>query len=139
MNCSNLKTIFCLPAAMILLCCQHRMSDAGYHSPTQQASNQSRELTCKLSPKELQERKLTVLAELKKEVKERKELPQGYAFRFDGSDKILAELTEFIRTERTCCSFFIFNLSISGDRSQIWFELTGPEGAKDFITQELEL
>jgi hypothetical protein len=86
----------------------------------------------------MQERKLTVLASLKKEVKEKKELSNGYAFRFDGSDKILAELTEFIRTERTCCDFFTFNLSVSGDKSEIWLELTGPEGAKDFITEELE-
>lgn len=87
----------------------------------------------------MQERKLTVLASLKKQIIERKELPNGYAFRFDGSDNVLDELTEFIKTERECCSFFTFNLSVSGDKSELWLELTGVEGAKDFITQELEL
>jgi len=96
-------------------------------------------LVCKLPSKEMQERKLTVLASLKKQIIERKELPNGYAFRFDGSDNVLDELTEFIKTERECCSFFTFNLSVSGDKSELWLELTGVEGAKDFITQELEL
>ena len=96
-------------------------------------------MVCKLPSKDLQERKLTVLASLKNKVRERKELSNGYAFRFDGNDQVLTEVTEFIRTERECCSFFTFNLSVSGDKSEIWLELTGVEGAKDFITQELEL
>lgn len=57
----------------------------------------------------------------------------------DGTDKILDQLSEFIKTERACCDFFIFGLSISGDKSEIWLELTGPKGAKDFIETELEL
>ena len=87
----------------------------------------------------MQKRKLTVLASLRKQVQERRELPNGYAFRFAGSDQVLDELTEFIKTERACCDFFIFNLSVSGDKSQIWLEMTGVEGVKEFITRELEL
>ncbi len=82
---------------------------------------------------------MTVLASLKKQMLDRKELSNGYAFRFEGNDKMLDELMEFIKTERTCCDFFVFNLSISGDKSEIWMEMTGVKGAKDFITQELEL
>lgn len=138
-----------IPILPVLICialcsCQHRMSslasnDHSCCSPTNKAKNNSAVLTCKLSTPEFQKRKLTVLASLKKQVLERKELTNGYAFRFVGSDKVLDELTEFIRTERECCDFFTFNLSISGDKSEIWLELTGVEGAKDFITQELEL
>ena len=125
--------------------CQQKMSNlsydpsSSYTAPVNQASNTSPVLTCKLSPKQMHKRKLIVLASLKKQVIERKELPNGYAFRFTGSDQVLDELTEFIKTERTCCDFFTFNLSISGDKSEIWLELTGVEGAKEFITSELEL
>jgi hypothetical protein len=49
------------------------------------------------------------------------------------------ELTSFIKTERECCSFFTFNLSVAGDKSAAWLELSGPEGAKDFIKTELGL
>ena len=50
----------------------------------------------------------------------------------------LVWLAEFIKTERRCCEFFVFGLSVSGDKSEIWLELTGPEGTKDFISSELE-
>lgn len=135
-----------LALTSIFICsCQQKMSDmastkdASCCATTYQAKNKSTVLTCKLSTPEMQQRKLTVLASLKKQILEKKELSNGYAFRFDGSDKILNELTEFIKTERECCDFFTFNLSISGDKSEAWFEMTGVKGAKDFITQELEL
>ena len=107
-------------------------------SPTK-ASNQSGELSCKPSTPKLTKRKETVLKSLKQQILETVELSDGYAFKFPGTDKVLDELAEFIKTERTCCDFFIFGLSISGDTSEAWLELTGPEGAKDFITGELGL
>jgi len=96
-------------------------------------------ITCKLTTPELRQRKATVLASLKQQVLEKQELDNGYAYRFSGSDKLLDELTEFIKTERECCDFFIFGLSVSGDKSEAWLELTGPAGTKDFISTELGL
>jgi len=69
----------------------------------------------------------------------KKELENGYAFKFNGTDNMLDELTEFIKTERECCDFFTFNLSIGGDKKEIWLELTGPKEAKEFIKTEMEL
>jgi hypothetical protein len=141
---TQLLTIFFL-ASLSMIACQKNMSDQASNnkkaccSPSNKAKNASSALVCKLPSKEMHERKLTVLASLKNKVLEKKELSDGYAFRFEGNDQNLTELTEFIRTERECCSFFTFNLSVSGDKSEIWLELTGVEGAKDFITQELEL
>lgn len=103
------------------------------------ATTKSGELSCKLTTPELQHRKATVIASLQKQIIEKKELKNGFAFRFEGTDKVVDELTEFIKTERECCSFFTFNLSISGDKSEAWLQLTGENGAKDFIRQELEL
>ena len=96
-------------------------------------------LTCKLTTRELQERRETVLAGLRKQVLEKKELENGYAFRFTGSDKMIDELTEFAKSERQCCDFFTFNLSITGDTSSVWFAITGPKEAKEFIQTEMEL
>ena len=104
-----------------------------------EAANKNPEMACKLTSPELQERKATILASLKKQILERKELPMGYAYRFEGSDKMVDELTDFIKTERECCNFFTFNLSVSGDKSEAWMELKGPEGAKEFIKAELDL
>ncbi|WP_375587312.1 hypothetical protein [Flagellimonas aurea] len=108
-------------------------------SSTCKAENRSNELACKLTKLELQERKETVHRSLKTRVVEKKELENGYAYRFPGTDELLRELTEFIKTERECCDFFIFNFSISGDKSEAWLELTGPEGTIDFIQTELGL
>jgi hypothetical protein len=103
------------------------------------AKSKSGELSCKLTTPELQKRKETILASLKEQMTDKKELKDGYAFKFPGTDKMLDELTEFIKPERECCDFFTFNLSISGDKSEAWLELTGADGAKDFISTELGL
>lgn len=108
-------------------------------SPLCMAKNKPGELSCKLSPPEIRERKETVLASLKTQMLEKQELPDGFAFKFPGTDAVLDELAEFIKTERQCCDFFIFGLSVSGDKSEAWLQLTGPEGAKEFIENELEL
>lgn len=104
-----------------------------------EAQNKGSELSCKLTTPELRKRKETVLASLKSQVLEKKELPDGYAYKFTGTDNMVDALAEFIKTERACCDFFTFNLSISGDQSEAWLEIKGREGVKDFIESELEL
>jgi len=70
---------------------------------------------------------------------DKRELSNGFAYKFPGTDNMLDELAEFIKTERECCDFFNFGLSISGDKRESWLELTGAEGAKDFIIAEIDL
>lgn len=108
-------------------------------SSNHKAISKSTDLACNLTSSELQQRKMTVLENMRKEVVDKKEVQNGHAFKFPGTDNVLDQLTEFIKTERMCCNFFIFTLSVSGDKSEIWLELTGPEGAKDFIVSELGL
>jgi hypothetical protein len=69
----------------------------------------------------------------------KKELPNGYTYKFKGSDAILDELSTFIKTERLCCDFFDYSLKIDGDGAETWLVISGPAGAKDFIKSELEL
>jgi hypothetical protein len=94
---------------------------------------------CKLTTPELQQRKATVIESLKKQALQKTELPNGYAFKFAGTDKMLDELIQFIKTERQCCDFFTFTLSISGDQKEIVLELSGAEGVKEFMKTELGL
>ncbi|HYV91160.1 MAG TPA: hypothetical protein VE978_05230 [Chitinophagales bacterium] len=96
-------------------------------------------LACKLTSSEMQQRKAKVLALLQKNVKEKKELENGYAYKFQGSDAMIDTLTSFIKTEKECCDFFTFNLAVRGDQDFVWLQLTGPKGTKDFIKTELEL
>lgn len=96
-------------------------------------------LACKLTTPELREHKETVLASLRKQVIKKKELSNGYAFTFKGSDEMIDELTEFVKTERMCCDFFTFGITVKDDKSETVLEITGVEGTKEFITSELEL
>jgi hypothetical protein len=87
-------------------------------------------IACKLTSPELQKRKATVIAALKALVLEKQELENGYSFRFDGGDEILDQLTE-------CCNFFTFQLTV--EDTVVELRLTGPEGAKAFIAEEIGL
>ena len=96
-------------------------------------------LTCSLTTPELRKRKETVLRQLRTGMRHKKEVADGYLFTFSGDDASMEQLNEFIRTERECCSFFTFGLTVKGDKSEIILSLTGPEGSKDFIRDELQL
>src|SRR3546814_20752774 len=96
------------------------------------------EFYCKLSTPELRKRQETVLASLKQQVLAKKELPDGFAYRFEGTDEVPAELFEFIKSERECCDCFIFDISINGDKSEAWLLLPGFKGVKEFIASEVK-
>jgi hypothetical protein len=101
-------------------------------------SDTTKELSCKLTPAELQKRKADVLSVLKSKIIEKKELKDGYSFKYENSDEMIDMLTEFVKSERQCCDFFNFAISIQNDGS-LWFDLTGPKDAKEIIETELGL
>ena len=141
------NTILLLMVIMVILSGCHQRSDtvmntgvlASHHKKDDCCIRPAGELVCKLTTPEMDERKKTVLASLRKQVLDKEELTNGYSYKFIGTDSMINELTEFAKTERHCCDFFTFNLSISGDTSAVWFEITGPLEAKEFIRTELEL
>ena len=94
-------------------------------------------LTCKLTTPELQERKRTVIAAVKKLVAERTETVKGVQYKFNDSDETIDLLTNFIKTERLCCPFFRFDLVVGEVENFVYLELSGPEGTKDFIEHEI--
>lgn len=118
---------------------QTRSADSVPDGVSAEAKGNTAELSCKPLPPRLQERKARLLESLKKQIVARKELENGYAFRFRGTDSLVDELAEFVKTERQCCDFFTFNLSFGQKDGDAWLELKGPEGAKEFITDELGL
>lgn len=91
--------------------------------------------TCKLTTSELQKRKATVVAELRSLVVDRTELDDGMIYEFRCSDAILDKLNEFIETERVCCDFFTFHLTIHGEKA--FLNIIGPEGTRAFLKTEL--
>jgi hypothetical protein len=94
-------------------------------------------LSCKLTTPELQERKRTVIAELKSLVLERKEVENGIQYKFESSDRLIDLVSNFIKTERLCCDFFDFSLDVAADTAFMWLKLSGPDGTQEFIKEEI--
>lgn len=69
--------------------------------------------------------------------KERTDLANGYAFRFDAEE--LEILSRFIANERKCCPFLTFELDIAPASGPIWLRMTGPEGTRDVLDAERNL
>lgn len=101
--------------------------------------SETKTIACKLTTPELQNRKRTIIAELKNAIREREETEHGVKYAFEGTDKMIDLVTSFIKTERLCCDFFDFRLSVGDAHAWIWLELSGPEGAKQFIQDEIGL
>jgi hypothetical protein len=100
-------------------------------------SKETVNVACKLTTPELQERKKTVIAEVKKLVVKRVETTNGIRYSFNDTESTIDLLTNFIKTERLCCAFFEFNLVVGQTEGFVFLELSGPEGTKDFIESEI--
>lgn len=141
---TELRTSILILAMTILIGCQTKTDKNMDTMDTNVAllksdDNREADLSCKLTTPELQHRKATIIEKLKKQTLERRELENGYAFKFSDSDSVMYELSSFIRTEMQCCDFFAFSLIVNKDKGYIWLELTGGTGAKEFINAEMEI
>ncbi|MGH9979389.1 MAG: hypothetical protein ACRD8Z_26670 [Nitrososphaeraceae archaeon] len=61
------------------------------------------------------------------------DLDNGYAFSFQSSNRLINQITEFIKLERECCPFFTFELKFENNSGPLWLRISGPVGAKNFI------
>lgn len=66
-----------------------------------------------------------------------RELSDGYAFRLPAEPETLLKTVEFISLERLCCPFLSFSLEVVPEGGPVWLRLTGREGVKSFIREEV--
>jgi hypothetical protein len=78
-----------------------------------------------------------LLTELIGSVVDKRELADGYGFRF--APQQLPKVAEWIGFERRCCPFFTFDLAVARDSGPLWLEVRGSDGVKDFIRGEFGL
>ena len=78
-----------------------------------------------------------VRAKLESAVIAVKELSDGYALQIEPSQLPLRDLAGWIDLEQKCCPFFHFAVEVEPDGGPIWLRLTGGEGVKDFIRDEI--
>ena len=93
-------------------------------------------IVCTLTETQLQERRRTILKEIRSMAREVKELPGGYALRFAAGDDELNTLVQVINLERKCCGFLRFTLTVEPEGGPVWMEITGPGEAKSMIYAE---
>ena len=68
-------------------------------------------------------------------VLEQRELPDGLAFRLPPA--ALATAAGWVDLERKCCPFFTFELAVARGEGPVWLRITGAEGVKAFLRDEL--
>ena len=79
---------------------------------------------------------LATSRELFSTLKEIRELSDGYEFRVDGPS-VIVKAAEFISLEKLCCPFLNFSLEVEAENGPVWVKLTGREGVKAFIREEI--
>ena len=60
-----------------------------------------------------------------------RELPNGFAVEFPSDPATLQLISQWAADERLCCPFF--NIELKHEGAIAWLDLTGREGAKQFI------
>jgi hypothetical protein len=96
-------------------------------------TSQNLPIACNLTGPEFQKRRAELLKLFQSARLETIELEAGYAYRFPSGGNWIADLAQLISFERECCPFLTFNLRLEPANGPIWLELTGPEGAKEFL------
>ena len=97
------------------------------------------DLACKLTTPELRRRRESVIADLRSHIRNREETADGCIYTLPATADTIGQVTSFIETERQCCEFFSFRLSVPSGSSEIHLEISGPQGAKEFLKDELGL
>ncbi|MGB7070379.1 MAG: hypothetical protein WBD22_12875 [Pyrinomonadaceae bacterium] len=90
-------------------------------------------IICTLNDDEFRRRERDVLAAIKASVLTAEETANGYIFSFSFDDATFAALNEFIVLERRCCPFLDFKMTVPRGEGGLFLELSGPDGAKEFI------
>jgi len=79
------------------------------------------------------ERHASLLRGLSAKIQHRRELSDGFAFRFAAEGETIAELAEWIGLERICCPFLRFSVEVEANAGPVWLRLTGSAQVKAFV------
>jgi hypothetical protein len=85
---------------------------------------------------EQRERQRALYRQLRADVKEGRELADGYEFVFPGDASWAEKLVSFVVSERECCPFFAFEMIFGPERGPISLRVRGPERAREFMREE---
>ena len=90
-------------------------------------------LVCKLTGPAFKKRLDELRTVVFSKVESYSEEENGYTFHFKDEGDFLQKLTDYMLSERKCCAFFDFNLTIKANEGGAILTISGPEGAKKMI------
>ena len=80
---------------------------------------------------------LATSRELFSQIQEVRELSNGYEFRLAEGPNLISKLAEFVSLEKLCCPFLNFVIEIEAENGPVSLRLTGRDGVKAFIREEI--
>lgn len=89
-----------------------------------------------LSPAQ-REKHLATSRELFARVRAIEEVADGYEFRFDDEANVIEKVAEFVAIEKLCCPFLNFAITVEAEGGPVALRLTGREGVKAFVHEEI--
>jgi len=73
-----------------------------------------------------------------RQAKRREDLDDGLRLELAPSAETIALIARAIEAERHCCRFLRFGMSVKPNRGPVFLELTGPAGARAFVSALIE-
>jgi hypothetical protein len=109
--------------------------------PRPQENKKEIALACSLDALSTSEREQhrDLTKQMREAIREIKELPQGFAFRFEGDSEQVVALARWVAFERLCCPFFSFQMEVGSKDEPLWLKITGRNGAKEFMRAAFNL
>lgn len=96
-------------------------------------------IACELSPRDLAERRESLLARLVARARRIEPLEAGIRFEFPGDAETARTILAAIDAERRCCRFLRFELVFAQDLGPVSLDITGPAGTREFLESVLPL
>jgi hypothetical protein len=90
-------------------------------------------IACTLTPGDFGSRRDELLPGLVAHALERVDRPDGLAWRFEARTDVLQAIISVIDSERRCCAFLRFELTVDPRHGPLWLTVTGPGGRKEFL------
>ena len=91
-------------------------------------------IACELTPAELEARGQRLLPGLLAKATDCVQLNNGFRWRFAPSTEVLIAAVKTIDAERQCSRFLKFVLTTEPDGGDVWLEVTGPDGTREFLS-----
>ena len=96
-------------------------------------------IACDLSVLSLEQRNahLATSRELFSKVQAIRELADGYEFQLRDEPYVVVKVADFVALERLCCPFLNFAINVEAEGGPVMLRLTGREGVKAFVREEI--